>query len=96
MPNPNQTVQAVQAEPSDEIKTLLAQLQAANERIEALGRKSVQALTLKVSEKGCLSVYGLGRFPVTLYVGQWDRLIGATDQIKTFIEKNRKSLAVKS
>ena len=84
------------AEPSDEIKALLAELAAANARIAEMGRKSVQALTLKVSEKGCLSVYGLGRFPVTLYVGQWERLIGATEQIKAFIQANRKSLAVKS
>ena len=54
-----------------------------------------KALSMKVSEKGALSVYGLGRFPVTLYRGQWERLIAAAGQIKTFISANSALLAVK-
>ena len=45
-------------------------------------------ITLKVSEKGAVSVYGLGRFPVTLYKEQWLRLLDTTDQIRAFIQEN--------
>ena len=45
-------------------------------------------MSLKVSEKGALSVYGLGRFPVTLYREQWDKLLGMADHIRQFIEEN--------
>jgi hypothetical protein len=54
-----------------------------------------KAITMKVGEKGGLSVYGLGRFPITLYRSQWERLIGCTDQIKDFIEANTDLLASK-
>jgi hypothetical protein len=47
---------------------------------------------MKVSEKGGLSVYGLGRFPITLYPEQWTRLLGMADDIRTFIEENRERL----
>jgi len=55
-----------------------------------------KALTMKVSEKGALSIYGLGRFPVTLYRGQWERLLAAQGQIKAFIAANDTLLAVKA
>jgi len=45
-------------------------------------------MALKVSEKGALSVYGLGRFPVTLYREQWEKLLGMADEIRSFIEQN--------
>ena len=54
-----------------------------------------KAITLKVSEKGALSIYGLGRFPVTLYRGQMERLISAVPQIKAFIETNSALFATK-
>jgi hypothetical protein len=50
---------------------------------------------MKVSEKGAVSVYGLGRFPVTLYQEQWLKLLGMADDIKTFIEENKDKLKVK-
>lgn len=53
-------------------------------------------LSMKVSDKGALSVYGLGRFPVTLYRGQWERLIGETKAISAFIEANAATLTVKA
>lgn len=53
------------------------------------------AMSMKVSEKGAVSVYGLGRFPVTLYQEQWAKLLGMADQIKEFIEENRSKLKVK-
>lgn len=54
-----------------------------------------KAITLKVSEKGALSIYGLGRFPVTLYRGQMERLIASIPQIKAFIETNSTLFATK-
>jgi hypothetical protein len=51
---------------------------------------------MKVSEKGTLSVYGLGRFPVSLYRSQWERLLGMSEQIKKFIQDNAGKLAEKS
>ena len=50
---------------------------------------------MKVSEKGALSVYGLGRFPVTLYREQWEKLLGMADQIRTFIQENDAALKKK-
>ncbi len=50
---------------------------------------------MKVSEKGGLSVYGLGRFPVTLYQEQWTKLLAMADDIKAFIEENKATLKVK-
>ena len=50
---------------------------------------------MKVSEKGAVSVYGLGRFPVTLYSEQWEKLLGMSDQISTFIVDNKDSLKTK-
>ncbi len=53
------------------------------------------APTFKVSEKGAVSVYGLGRFPVTLYYEQWIRLIGYAEQLKSFLEENKPKLKLK-
>jgi len=52
-------------------------------------------MSLKVSEKGALSVYGLGRFPVTLYREQWEKLLGMADAIKEFIKANDSTLKKK-
>ena len=72
------------------------QLKAALAQIEELKAKKVKPLSLKVSEKGALSIYGLSaRFPTTLYVQQWERLLGYVPEIKAFIEANRKNLSVK-
>ncbi|MCI0340795.1 MAG: hypothetical protein L0216_06530 [Planctomycetales bacterium] len=51
---------------------------------------------LKVSEKGGVSVYGLGRFPVTLYKEQWTRLLGMADEIRAFIKENEARLKTKA
>lgn len=56
---------------------------------------SPQRLTIKRSEKGAVCVYGLGRFPVTLYASQWERLLGDAERIKSFITANRATLATK-
>jgi hypothetical protein len=52
-------------------------------------------VTFRVSEKGAVSVYGLGRFPVTLYQEQWDKLLNAVDALRAFIEANREHLKKK-
>lgn len=61
---------------------------------EALKRPRGQ-MSMKVSEKGALSVYGLGRFPVTLYREQWEKLLGMADEIRQFIQENDRQLKKK-
>ena len=78
--------------PEDDVHAELARLTAEN---EALKKKSNSPVSMKVSEKGAVSVYGLGRFPVTLYKEQWTKLLATADAIKTFIEENRSRLKVK-
>lgn len=51
-------------------------------------KKTAGELTFKISEKGGLSVYGLGRFPVTLYKEQWRKLLGKAEEIDTFLREN--------
>ncbi|HEX5000714.1 MAG TPA: hypothetical protein VFY29_20995 [Terriglobia bacterium] len=58
-------------------------------------RRKTGKLDFKVSEKGGVSVYGLGRFPVTLYYEQWARLLNATPDLREFIEANKTSLKLK-
>jgi hypothetical protein len=76
----------------EEMKAELERLRAEN---EALKKGKEKGLTLKISEKGGLSVYGLGRFPVTLYKEQWTRLLDMADEIRTFIEANASKLKTK-
>ena len=53
-------------------------------------------MDFKVSEKGGVSVYGLGRFPVTLYYEQWMRLLDAAENLRVFLEENKSKLKLKS
>src|ERR1035438_10706055 len=69
----------------EELKAEVDRLRAEN---EALKRPARGQMSLKVSEKGALSVYGLGRFPVTLYREQWEKLLGLADGIRQFIQEN--------
>jgi len=67
----------------------LARLEAENRILrEQVDQRKPGQLRLKVSEKGALSVYGLGRFPVTLYKEQWRRLLDYADEMKTFLKDN--------
>jgi hypothetical protein len=75
-----------------DIHAELERLRAEN---ESLKQKRNTSISMKVSEKGAVSVYGLGRFPVTLYQEQWQKLLAISDQIKEFIEENRSKLKVK-
>jgi hypothetical protein len=75
-----------------ELKAELERLRAEN---EALKKPARGQMSLKVSEKGALSVYGLGRFPVTLYREQWEKLLGMGDSIRQFIQDNDAALKKK-
>jgi hypothetical protein len=75
-----------------DLKTEIERLRAEN---EALKRSSSKGLSLRVSEKGAVSVYGLGRFPVTLYKEQWLRLLDMTEEIRNFIKQNEAQLKSK-
>lgn len=76
----------------DDIKSELERLRAEN---AALKKGASKGLSLRVSEKGALSVYGLGRFPVTLYKEQWLKLLDMTDDIRAFINANDTALKTK-
>jgi hypothetical protein len=82
-------------EERDDLENELARLRAENQKLKTQQRTS-GALTFKVSEKGAVSVYGLGRFPVTLYQEQWDKLFARIDDLKRFLEENRDRLKKKS
>ena len=77
----------------------LEDLKMENERLraenEALKKSSSKGLSLRVSEKGAVSVYGLGRFPVTLYKEQWLRLLDMSEDIRAFINQNEAQLKSK-
>jgi hypothetical protein len=75
-----------------DLRAELERLKAENERLKAGHAKGV---SLKVSEKGGVSVYGLGRFPVTLYKEQWTRLLDMSEDIRTFIKDNDSRLKTK-
>ena len=62
---------------------------------EALKQRTTRAVSLRVSEKGGLSVYGLGRFPVTLYKEQWLKLLEMSDDIRAFIREHDPELKAK-
>jgi hypothetical protein len=77
----------------DDVHRELERLRAEN---EALKGRSVGTISLRVSEKGGVSVYGLGRFPVTLYLEQWEKLLAHVDDIRCFIADNRERLKKKA
>jgi hypothetical protein len=74
---------------------LRAEMERLRAENEALKAKLSRPTTIKVSEKGAVSVYGLGRFPVTLYKEQWVKLLSMTDDIKKFITENESRLRVR-
>ena len=76
----------------EDFKAELDRLRSEN---EALKKTSAKGLTLKVSEKGGVSVYGLGRFPVTLYKEQWAKLLDMAEEIRAFIKANESKLKAK-
>jgi hypothetical protein len=73
----------------EELKAKLAELE------KQQGTRRTGSLEFRVGEKGGVSVYGLGRFPVTLYYEQWNRLLDASDKLKEFLEQNKSKLKLK-
>jgi hypothetical protein len=76
----------------EDLKAELERLKAENERLKS---QRTRGVTLKVSEKGGVSVYGLGRFPVTLYKEQWARVLDMADDIRAFMKENDAKLKAK-
>ena len=76
----------------EELRSEIERLRAEN---EALRKSSSRGMSLRVSEKGAVSVYGLGRFPVTLYKEQWLRLLDMAEDIQAFIRQNEPQLKSK-
>jgi hypothetical protein len=76
----------------DDLKAELERLRAENDQLK---NKSVRGLSLKVSEKGAVSLYGVGRFPVTLYKEQWAKVLGMKDDIEKFLHDNAHLLKTK-
>jgi hypothetical protein len=76
----------------DDVKAELERLRAENAELR---QKASRPSGLKVSEKGAVSVYGLGRFPVTLYKEQWSKLLDMADEIRKFIRENESKLKSK-
>ena len=79
---------------SDEMKAEIERLKAENEALKK-STVSKQGISLKVSEKGAISVYGMGRFPVTLYMEQWLKLMDMSEDIRKFIKDNESKLKKK-
>jgi hypothetical protein len=74
----------------EQLKARIAELEA-----EKASNRRTGELQFKVSEKGAVSVYGLGRFPVTLYYEQWVRLLDCSDRLRGFMDENRDRLKLK-
>jgi hypothetical protein len=80
------------AMPNDDLKDELERLRKEN---AALKKGASSGIRMKVSEKGAVSIYGMGRFPVTLYKEQWLRLLDMSDDIRAFIAANEAQLKAK-
>lgn len=76
----------------DDVTAELERLRAENARLK---QQRATSGSLRVSQKGALSLYGLGRFPVTLYKEQWLRLLGMADEIRGFIQEHEDELKTK-
>jgi hypothetical protein len=77
---------------NEELKAELERLRSEN---AALKKGATAGIRMKVSEKGAVSIYGMGRFPVTLYKEQWLKLLDMSDEIRAFIAENEAKLKAK-
>ena len=76
-------------------KDLQDELERLRSENAALKKGTSSGVRMKVSEKGALSIYGMGRFPVTLYKEQWLKLLDMSDEIRAFITANEGQLKAK-
>ncbi len=83
------------SEETSEEEDLRAELERLRRENEALKRKTERGISLKVSVKGAVSLYGIGRFPVTLYKEQWTRVLDMADEIRAFIVEHDGELKTK-
>jgi len=74
---------------------LKAELERLRRENEALKKGATRGVSIKVSEKGGVSVYGLGRFPITLYQEQWTKLLDMSDELREFIAAHKSELKAK-
>lgn len=77
-----------------ELRDELAKLKSENAELKSKKTRTSE-ITFKVSQKGAVSVYGMGRFPVTLYKEQWERLLERSDELRSFIRANASQLKTK-
>jgi hypothetical protein len=86
------------AKPELKATDLTARISALEAELKAAKQKKKTTMSIKVSPKGGVSVYGLGRFPTTLYKGQWDKILDPdfVKELKAFLKDNEGSLTVKS
>jgi hypothetical protein len=99
--NPMSMITTVKAQPKvlpdlTQVMTELARLRAENEALKAVKAAKERGLSLKVTDKGGVSLYGMGKWPVTLYKDQWTRMLDIADDIRAFLKANEASLSVKS
>ena len=80
---------------SEQDQDMKAELERLRSENAALKKGAATGISMKVSDKGALSIYGMGRFPVTLYKEQWLKLMDMSDQIRAFIAANDSKLKTK-
>ena len=79
----------------EDLRAELEKLKAENANLKKAGSAAKKDITFKVSQKGACSVYGMGRFPVTLYKEQWQRLLEKKDELLKFLKENDSELKTK-
>ncbi|MEZ4334800.1 MAG: hypothetical protein R3F35_23830 [Myxococcota bacterium] len=81
------------AEQDEDLRRELERLRAENEALKSRDRRG---LRLQVSEKGGVSLYGIRRFPITFYKEEWERILGMTDEIRSFMDEHARELKTKA
>jgi hypothetical protein len=94
-PLTNSELLAMVARLQSEVHDREAKLQQAEEEAAQARRQAERGFTLKVTEKGGISLYGIQRFPVTLYLSGWEKVLEMADEIRAFIEDNRNKRTIR-